>query len=210
MRIETLDELVDCFGRLGWRPARDEVGDRYAQMRIGDKILEPGLSRRDTRYPGNPNGFLLFEMGGSISEDATSAAYTLMNYPKKRLCSSCIVSLSPNYKIRQPLVYEEDVVAISDAYIEWGRNFDMAAGLKALRELPTDSIGDYPSRHLSALAAHGDVETLTRYGDSFAAGDRAGFVCNYITEDYIKTALDFAHHRRADPNWLPNKPKMRV
>lgn len=209
-QIETRDDLVAYFEQLGWTPGRDEVGDRNAEMRINDKILHPLLSRRDTRYSGNPNGFLLFEMGGWITCDAISAAYTLMHYPKKRFSHNCPVENSPDYKIRQPLVYEDDVKAISDAYIEWGRNYDMAAGLKALRDLPTDSIGDMPARHLAALAAHGDVEALTRYRDSFAAGDRAGFVCNYITADYINIALDFAQHRRVDPNWLPNKPKMRV
>jgi hypothetical protein len=209
-RIETLDDLVECFQRFGWTPGRDEVGDRNAEMRVGDKILHPLLSRRDTRYSGNPNGFLLFEMGGWVKCEAVSIAYTLMTNPKKRLSYSCPVANSPNYKIQQPLVYEDDVKAISDAYIDWGRNYDMDAGLKALRELPTDSIGAMPARHLAALAAHGDVERLTYYRDCFAKGDRAGFVCDYITDHYVNTALDFAQLRRADPNWLPKTPRMRV
>ena len=209
-QIETRDDLVACFERLGWTPGRDEVGDRNAEMRIGKKILHPLLSRRDTRYAGNPNGFLLFEMGGWITCDAISAAYTLMKSPNKRLSHSTPVENSPNYKIQQPLVYEDDVKAISDAYIKWGRNYDIDAGLANLFNQETNQSGAYPARHLAALAACGEVETLTRYRDSFEAGERAGFRALYITEDYIKTALNFAQHRRADPNWLPNKPKMRV
>jgi hypothetical protein len=208
-QIETLDDLIACFERLGWTSGRDEVGDRNAEMRIGHKIFHPLLSRRDTRYPQHPHGYLLFELDGWITCDAISSAYTLMNYPKKRIANSYPVANSPSYKIQQPLVYEDDVKAISDAWIAWGSNYDMGAGLKALRELPTNSIGSNPAGHLSALAANGDVEILASYRESFERGDRLGFV-PYITIDYINTALAFAEHRRADPNWLPKRPKMRV
>jgi hypothetical protein len=200
-QIETKEDLVACFERLGWKTGRGEVGDRYGLLRIGDKILEPYLSRRNLNFP--------FEIGGWITEDAISAISTLMNCNNKRFSESCPVENSPNYKIDKPVVYEDDVAEISDAYIKWGRNYDMVAGLKALRDLPTDCIGAMPARHLAALAAYGDVDTLAQYLNSFAQGDRLGFV-PYITTDYIKTALDFAEHRRADPRWLPKKPKMRV
>ena len=194
--IETRGDLVACFERLGWKPGRDDVGDRNAEIRIGEKILRPLLSRRDTRYPGNPNGALIFEMGGWITEDAICLAYTIMKDAKKRVSYSCPVENSPNYKIDKPVVYEDDVAEISDAYIKWGRNYDMVGGLKALRDLPTNCIGAMPARHLAALAAYGDVDTLAQYLNSFAQGDRLGFV-PYITSDYIRTALDFAEHRRA-------------
>lgn len=209
MNIETLDDLAAFFIRLGWRVGKDDTGTRFAEMRVNNKILQPLLTRRDSRYIGNPNGVLLFELGGSISEDASSAIYTLMFYPNKRISDSCILSNSPNYSISKPFVTESDVEEVSSAFIEWGQNFDVEAGLRALCNLPTNSSGAYPARHLAALAACGEVEQLTGYLSSFKAGDRLGFA-PYIKQEHIEIALNFAQQRRIDPAWLPKRPKMRV
>jgi hypothetical protein len=104
---------------------------------------------------------------------------------------------------------EEDVVLMSNQILEWAASVDIEAGLAALRALPTDCLGAMPVRHLAALAVAGDVETLGRYRDSFAAGDRLDFV-PYIDEGYIARALELAEKRKVDPNWIPDKPKMRV
>lgn len=208
--IETKVDFIGILKDLGWRPGRDEVGDRNVERRLGDIVIHALVGRRSTRYAGNPSGVLILGLSPWVTTDALSAAYTLMVSPKKRVSDPCIIDQSGSFVIELPVIKREDVVAHSDAVIAWAKSCDIGAGLKALRDLPTNSIGAMPARHLAALAEAGDVETLTRYRDSFAAGDRAGFTCNYITEDYIARALDFAQHRRADRNWLPKRPRLRV
>lgn len=209
MIVESMKDFVEALSAIGWTPGRDEVGDQNAQIRIGEHILKALLGRRDTRFPANLDGVLVFSMGGWITTDAMSAVYTKMRYPKKKYSVDCPILLSNSFTVVKPLVCLSDIGAMSDQLLAWAKECNIDACLKALRDAPTNSIGNTPIRHLAALAETGDVETLTGYLDSFASGDRLGFV-PYINDGFISTALDFAKHRRADPHWLPKSPRMRV
>lgn len=194
---------------VGWRGGRDEIGDRYAEIRIDQLVLSAIIGRRDTRWSGNEDGLLIFQIGGSITTDAISAAYTILFNPKKKLSQNCIISQHEAPEIKKNVVSYHDIERISDHLIDWATNIDIDAGLKELRELPTDSLGDMPARLLAALAEAGEVETLERYQRSFAYRDCLGFV-PYITDKFIDRALEFARQRREDPKWLPAKPRLRV
>jgi hypothetical protein len=207
--IETREDFLAVLAELGWWPGRDEVGDRNAEIRIGNFIVKGLLGRRDTRLAGNPNGALIMGLSAWVTIDAVSVAYTVINYPRKRIADHCIICQTDGPSIKKPFITRDDVVKHSDEVVAWAKSCDIDAGLKTLRDLPTNSIGAMPARHLAALAEAGDVETLTRYRDSFASGDRLGFV-PYITDEFITRALEFAMKRKADPNWLPKWPRMRV
>jgi hypothetical protein len=211
MRIENIDDFTGALKQLGWTLWHDEVGDRCAEIRVNSLVLSVVIGWKDYRNNRfSENKHLVFSMGGSVTTDAASAVYTLMKYPKKRIASDCIILQREAPIIRKPVVTYHDVKEMSDDLILWATECDIDAGLANLFNQDANQSGAYPLRHLAALAANGNVETLTRYLESFKTGGRAGFRALYITEDYIKTALDFAQRRRADPNWLPNKPKMRV
>ncbi|RMQ97899.1 hypothetical protein ALP94_02834 [Pseudomonas savastanoi pv. glycinea] len=77
---------------------------------------------------------------------------------------------------------------MSESAISWARSQNIESGLMFYRNLPTDSKGAMPLRHLAALAIAGDVERLDGYKKSFEVGDRLGFV-PYITDAMIDRAL---------------------
>lgn len=199
--IATQTELAQAFAARGWRVVRDETSMPCGELRLGDRVLLAILTKRSPVFP--------FHLGGWVTTDAISAAYTLMAYPRKRIVESCVLALSPQIDIAKEVADDADIDAAIAEWIAWGQRVDCDAALEALLDKEANGLGDMPARHLAALAATGGVEVLQRYADAFAAGDRLGFV-PYITADYVTTALEFAKKRRADPDWLPRSPKMRV
>jgi hypothetical protein len=208
--IETREDFLAVLAERDWKPGRDEVGDRFAEKNLGEVIVVGLLGRRDTRYAGNSEGVLIMGLSLWVTTVDISVAYTIIRFPRKRLAEHCIVCQTDGHILKKPFITRDDVVKHSDEAIAWAKSCDIDAGLKTLRELPTNSKGAFPRRHLAALAEAGDVETLTRYRDSFASGERAGFSALYITDEFITRALEFAMKRKADPNWLPKWPRMRV
>lgn len=207
--IETKSDFVECLTHCGWLAARDEVGETRVEIRFGHLIIVGLVDRRDTRYAENPTGTLIMGLSAWATDEAVNIAYTSICNPRKRISDHCIIYQTDEFAVSSLIITTQQVVNLSEKTISWAKSCNISEGLKALRNLPTNSIGAMPARHLAALAGAGDVETLSRYRDSFVAGDRLGFV-PYITNDFIARALDFAAHRQAEPGWLPNKPKMRV
>lgn len=73
----------------------------------------------------------------------------------------------------------------------WAHEQDTEAGLKQYCKLPTDSKGNLPLHHLSALAISGQSKQLANYLEHFKKSDNMGFV-PYIKQDFIERALEAA------------------
>lgn len=199
--IATQADLAKAFAARGWRVTRDETSMPCGELRLGDRVLLAILTKRSPVFA--------FHLGGWVTTDAISAAYTLMLYPRKRITESCVLARSPQIDIEKEVADDADIDVAIAKWIAWGQRVDCDAAMKVLLDKEANGLGDMPARHLAALAATGAVEVLQGYADAFASGNRLGFV-PYITADHVATALAFAEHRRADPDWLPRSPKMRV
>jgi hypothetical protein len=204
----TREEINQVLISLGWVRYRDEVGDSVLTKRT-----EKGVVWFVTR-----NNTFGIDLNPVISTDvfdkfdhiigANDVDHYTGKITRRRYAEGSVICQS-QCRLHKEDYTEEDVVLMSNQILEWAASVDIEAGLADLRALPTDCLGAMPVRHLAALAVAGDVETLGRYRDSFAAGDRLDFV-PYIDEGYIARALELAEKRKADPNWIPDKPKMRV
>ena len=199
--IETQADLTKALEARGWTVSFDETRMPSAEFRDADRVLHALLTKRGTRFP--------FDLGGWITIDALSIAYTVLGSPRKRFADSCPLVLSPMIRIEKPVADDADIDAAVERWIEWARHVDIDRAIEALLDKDANPSGDMPARHLAALAATGAVEVLEHYSQSFASGDRLGFV-PYVTADHIESALAFAQHRNKDPKWLPRTPKMRV
>lgn len=195
--IATGKDLALAFAARGWSVS----GGTVAELRMGDRVVVSFFGRRGPNFP--------FNLSGWITNDTVSVAHTMIMHPNKRRAESVPVVRSGYIVIDEPVASDEDVDRGCAALIDWASKADLDSGITALLDKDANSRGILPTYHLAALAATGGVEVLQRYADAFAAGDRLGFV-PYITADYVTTALEFAKQRRADPDWLPRSPKMRV
>ena len=194
----TREEFNQIFVELGWTRFRDD-GDTVVTRRVKNGIIWDVLKLSSNKT---------LRVGPCLSIDVFDFADHLISESNNRILETSIICQT-QWSEHKDGFTREDAERHSDKMLEWAASADIEAGLAALRALPTDCLGAMPVRHLAALAVAGDVETLERYRDSFAAGDRLDFV-PYIDEGYIARALDFAQKRRADPNWMPDKPKLRV
>jgi hypothetical protein len=68
-----------------------------------------------------------------------------------------------------------EVSRLSENAISWALSQNLEEGLTEYRNLPTNSKGAMPARHLAALAIAGDIERLEYYKRCFDQGDRLGF-----------------------------------
>lgn len=195
--IVNAKDLAKVLAARGWRV----TGTDLAELRIGDRVVASFFGRRGPNFP--------FNLGGWITSDAICVAFTAIMHPSKRRAESVPVVRSDYITIDSPVASDEDVDRGCAALIDWARTADLEPGISALLDKDANSTGIMPTYHLAALAATGGVEVLQGYADSFAAGDRAGFV-PYITADYVIAALEFARQRRADPDWLPRYPRLGI
>jgi hypothetical protein len=195
--IATQADLAQAFAARGWSVS----GGSLAELRMGDRVLVSFLGKRSPVFP--------FNLSGWITNDAICVAYTVIMHPTRRRAKSVPVVRSGRIDIEKAVASDEDVDRGCAALIDWASDADLNPGIAALLDKDANGSGIMPTYHLAALAATGGVEVLQGYADAFAAGDRLGFV-PYITADHITAALAFAKQRRAEPNWLPRSPKMRV
>jgi hypothetical protein len=195
--IVNAKDLALAFAARGWSVS----GGDMAELRMGDRVVVSFFGKRGPNFP--------FNLSGWITNDAVSVAHTMIMHPNKRRAESVPVVRSGHIVIDEAVASDEDVDRGCAALIDWTSKADLDAGITALLDKDANSRGILPTYHLAALAATGGVEELQCYADGFAGGDRVGFV-PYITADYIMAALEFAKQRRADPNWLPRSPTLRV
>ena len=202
------EDINQILIRLGWTRYRDEVRDSVLTCRKNNKIV----------WFVTRNHTFSVHLDPCISNDvfdkfdhivgANDVDHYTGKITRRRYADGSVICQT-HVRLNKQDYNEDDIIAMSNKILEWAASVDIEAGLAALRALPTDCLGAMPVRHLAALAVAGDVETLGRYRDNFAAGDRMDFV-PYIDEGYIARALELAEKRKADPNWIPDKPKMRV
>jgi len=179
-------EMLPILEGLGWLCRKDEAGDYFCLMDVEGAQVQiiPAIGKRSDH-------FRVSFMPSVSTKRFTAAAAFILGEAEDH--EPVIVSNDvPEKMVGFSL---DDVVRLSQDAISWAEAQDMEKGLAAYRELPTDSKGAMPLRHLAALAVAGDVERLTSYKQSFEWGDRLGFV-PYITQDMIDRALLIARDAR--------------
>lgn len=77
----------------------------------------------------------------------------------------------------------------------WAQEQDIEAGLKQYCKLPTNSKGNLPLHHLSALAITLQTVKLDEYLDNFKQGNKMTFSV-YIKQDFIERALESSKEYR--------------
>ena len=120
--IETRDDFVQVLATLGWLPWKDEVSDQCASIRIGGIVLEMVMGYRDFRqniHVEAERQVIRISMGGSVTTDAVSTAYTLFFHPRKRYSESCIILQREAPEIKKAHVTFEDVRLMSDDLKNW-------------------------------------------------------------------------------------------
>jgi hypothetical protein len=168
-----------ALGEAGWICSRDEVGDYFCFIYVGEIWIQviPSIGKRSDHYR--------VSLMPSVSSRSFSEVAGFIIGEGERY-TPIIVNRNPPEKI--PRFSSDDVWLMAEKAKSWALNQDLNAGLAVYRNLPTDSKGEMPLRHLAALAVAKDVSILMDYKKSFEAGDRLGFV-PYITRDMIDRAL---------------------
>lgn len=190
-------QLVDLFYKCGWNHYSDSY-DYIIYRLLGELVVESlARFRRGNRV----------ELAYSCSTVALSCAYTFIASPKVSIIESCIIWEDQKDEVRECWTLA-DIERLSNHILDWATSRNISHGLELLRNIPTDSLGAMPARHLAALAEAGDILTIRQYQESFAKGERLGFV-PYITDEYLQRAYAFAAKRHEDPDWLPDKPRFR-
>lgn len=178
-------ELVSILEDLDWYCSKDEVGDYFCNKEYGPIQVQviPAVGKRTDHFR--------VSLMPSVSTKEFSSAIAFIFNDKKDY-APIAVSNEPPSKIVD--LTRDDVVCLADAAVSWAKSQSIEQGLEAYRNLPTDSKGASPLRHLAALAITGHCGQLTSYQCSFAQGDRLGFV-PYITKEMIDRAVDLAKNK---------------
>lgn len=183
---------------LGWTPYRDGVNDWFAVRVIDDRIVTLGYAIR----PYGDQSTLI--MTPKVTTEAFDSAYQDLDSvdrprqrtsgPKPGRGAPLVVRGWEGSNI-QPSITVADVDAAGAEGVAWALRQDLAAALAEKLALPTTAPGNRPLCHLAALAITGDVGRLRHYADSFACGDRLGFV-PYVSAAHIAQALALAEGYR--------------
>lgn len=173
------NEILPTLEEIGWRCRKDEVGDYFCLMDLGKVQVQiiPAIGKR--------SGHFRVSFMPSISTKTFTEAVEFI-FGEAGGFDPIIVSNDVPEKIVDFSL--DDAVRLSQAAISWANSQDIEQGLKLYRQLPTNSKGARPLRHLAALAIAGDIDRLTSYQHSFKQGDRLGFV-PYITAEMLDRAL---------------------
>lgn len=172
-------DVVSILVGQGWVCNQDEVGDYFCVTDVdGVKVqIIPSVGKRSDHFR--------VSLMPSVSTQEFSEAVAFV-WGGEDGYSPVIVSNEPPEKL--PKFSSDDVLRLSEKAIAWARAQHIESGLMVYRNLPTDSKGAMPLRHLAALAIAGDVERLGGYKKSFDMGDRLGFV-PYINDGMINRAF---------------------
>lgn len=172
-------EILPVLEGLGWRCSKDEVGDYVCFMDIGTARVQiiPAIGKRSDH-------FRVSFMPSISTKTFTAAVEFILGEAvgfEPIIVSNDVPAKIVNFSL-------DDVIKVSQAATSWAEAQDVEHGLMVYRQLPTDSKGARPLRHLAALAIAGDVGRLASYQRSFEQGDRLGFV-PYITAEMVDRAL---------------------
>jgi hypothetical protein len=183
-----MKKIIEVFRSLGWKFARDEVGDFVGRMKMGafQQQIIPAIKRgRDDYYAS---------LMTSVSTEEFSSAVAYV-YGRKSEFIPVIVRHGGPQHVGD--LSAQLLAQLSDEALEWGQCQDLERGLEEYRSLPTDAKGEMPLRHLAALAIAGDVSRLSTYVDKVRGGDSLGFV-PYIKLEMIERALILAEHKKVE------------
>lgn len=180
-KTELYDILIDNGWTIRQGTAYKQLSDRQIQLTLGIKKL--------------PNSYSV-SMSPSVSTIEFSKIGEYIDEGKK---SRRIV----HYLITQSLEYELNTMQIevpTKEFIEnrlpkieiWAKQQkNLEVGIQEYCKLSTESKGNLPLLHLSALAITGQTAKLESYLEHFKRGDRLGFV-PYIKQDHIERALEIS------------------
>lgn len=172
-------DVLPILKNLGWRCGRDEAGDCFCQIEVGESQIQvtPYISKRTDHFR--------VSLAPSISTKSFTAAVAFI---LGEASDHDPIIVSNDEPERISAFSAEDVIRLSQQAILWAANQDIEKGLATYRALPTNSKGARPLRHLAALAIAGNVNQLSSYQRSFEQGDRLEFV-PYITAEMVERAL---------------------
>ncbi|WP_081673816.1 DUF6990 domain-containing protein [Pseudomonas cremoricolorata] len=175
----TEKDMIEILIEQGWICEKDEVGDCFCVAEVGgvEVQITPSVKKRLAHFR--------VSLMPSVSTKKFSEAVAFVRGEENRY-SPIIVSNEPPEKPVK--LSSSDVAVMSKRVISWACSQDIESGVSFYKQLPTDSKGILPLKHLAALAISGDFETLNSYSKIFEAGDRLGFV-PYITEGMIHRAV---------------------
>lgn len=175
-------ELLSVLAGCGWACKKDDAGDYYCLIEKYDFTVQiiPSLhARRDhiraSLMPSVSTADFSFAVSVILGEDLDFVPIINSNLGVSKLNS----------------IGREEVERLSNDALEWASVQNLSEGLTRYRELPPDSKGDLPVRHLAALALDGRVQKLREYMEGFERGERMGFV-PYISLQMIGRAFELA------------------
>ena len=180
------DQVVAILRELGWRVGKDEVGDKFCALVLNGRQLQVIPTIRKVS-----DHFRVTLMPSVSTKEFSSAVSFICGRDDKY--TPIIVSNDIPLKLHD--LSRDDVVSLSEAAISWALAQDIGCGLEAYRNLPTDSKGAGPLRHLAALVIVKDLPRLAHYQKAFEEGDRLGFV-PYITKAMIDRAVELVSKSR--------------
>lgn len=177
-KIELYNVLLDN----GWTIKKGIDDCAYKQLPDRQIQVIPGIKRL-------PNEYQIIMMPSVSTKDfSVLVKYIFENKKPRRIVHSGIV------RNKEQSIYTKNPTReVIEKYLNeievWAQEQDIEAGLKEYCKLPTDSKGNLPLYHLSALAISGQSTQLTDYLEHFQNSDSMGFV-PYIKQDFIGRALE--------------------
>lgn len=168
-------EVENALQAQGWTLHQDKAGGRYALLGLANRMLS-------LNFDANPDGSLL--LNWSVSDPAFSkACQTIQGEIDFPLPLSHWQKFAPGPA--------PDFVREIRLGREWAEAENVAVMIDHYVDGPADRPGVGALYHLAGLAVRGQIETLTRYQEKFAAGDRLGMP-GYVTDAYLDRALQIA------------------
>jgi hypothetical protein len=181
-----IEDVINILTDLGWFCSKDEVGDFFCLIEIDRMLIQiiPSLSKRSDH--------VRVALSPSISSLEFSRVSAFIMGDVEGF-EPIITGNFPVEKISN--IERHDIERLSKKVLDWASSQNLLAGLENYRNLPTNSKGARPLRHLASLALAGNFPVLDSYKRSFESGDRLDFV-PYITIDMICRALHWLEQRK--------------
>lgn len=185
--MNEISAIKKILEKNNWTSKKDEVGDTFLELNFSDRILSITPSIKKLRS-ANSIGFT-----PSISTDNFRSIIRQIRNTTILIAPLALMQFRP-HKINE--LSEKTLNPIIDEILEWAKSVDINGEITRHAQLPTNSRGAMPLRHLAALALLGDTETLQMYRTSFKLGNRLDFV-PYISIEMIERALEIAKANNA-------------
>ncbi|MFJ2995787.1 DUF6990 domain-containing protein [Pandoraea sp. NPDC087047] len=178
---------IEILKQNKWTPQKDEVGDTVLELNLCDRILIiiPSIRKFQLHYTAD-------FIPSTSTEKFRDIARQIRQ--QKKLIAPLALMKFRTREISE--ISEATIIPITNEIIEWARSVDINSEIIRHAQLPTNTWGAMPLRHLAALALLGDTEKLEFYKKSFESGDRLGFA-TYISIEMIERTLEIAQTNSA-------------